>query len=500
MLFNSITFICFFLPIVTTGFFLIARINWRLAGLWLVLSSVFFYGWWDVRFVPLLAGSIAVNYAVGALMAKAEERRKTLLMLGLIFNLLLLGIFKYTDFAIDTVNQLTAAGIPKAHIILPLGISFFTFTQIGFLLDVYARLAEDYRVDHYLLFVTYFPHLIAGPLLHHTQMMPQFDDPQTYRLKPENISAGLTIFLIGLAKKVVLADNLALFVRPVFHAVDWGGQSVTLFEAWGGVLAYTFQLYFDFSGYSDMAVGASRLFGITIPLNFNSPFKSRNISEFWRRWHMSLSDWFRMYLYYPLEIHFRRRWRNAGRWLPLMITMTLIGLWHGANWTFVAFGALHGVYLSVHDWWQRVVPKVPGDKPGRFGIAGHAAAVMLTFLCALVGYVLFRADTFRGARTLLVGMSGANGVVLPQTIAHALHLSGIVHTAGLMPLLGNGTIMGVFEQGSLIALSAFICWFLPNTQSMSPRQQFWAIVCSLALTAQALFVGRTPSEFIYFQF
>jgi alginate O-acetyltransferase complex protein AlgI len=501
MLFNSIAFICFFLPIVTIGFFLIARINWRLAGLWLVLSSVFFYGWWDLRFVPLLVGSIAVNYVVGALMAKAEDsgRRKMMLMVGLIFNVLLLGVFKYTDFAIETINQLAAAGIPKAHIILPLGISFFTFTQIGFLLDVYARLAEDYRIDHYLLFVTYFPHLIAGPLLHHKQMMPQFDDPQTYRFKAANISAGLTIFLIGLAKKVVMADNLALFARPVFHAVDSTGQGVTLIEAWGGVLAYTFQLYFDFSGYSDMAVGASRLFGITIPLNFNSPFRSRNIAEFWRRWHMSLSDWFRIYLYYPLEIYFKRRWRGGGRWLPLMISMTLIGLWHGANWTFVAFGALHGAYLSVHDWWQRMAPRIFG-RAGGFGRLGHAAAVLLTFLCAVVGFVVFRAETFRGAEALLVGMSGANGITLPQTIAGALHINGVVHTVGVMPLLGNGTIMGVFEQGSLIALSIFICWLLPNTQSMSPRQQFWAVVCSFALTAQAVFVGRTPSEFIYFQF
>jgi alginate O-acetyltransferase complex protein AlgI len=502
MLFNSIEFICYFLPIVCAGFFLIARTSRRLAGFWLVVASLFFYGWWDVRFIPLLVGSIAFNYVIGALIGKSTEssRRSMFLLVGIVINLTLLGIFKYSNFAIETINSLTSAGLPLAHIVLPLGISFFTFTQLGYLLDVYAGQAKDYRPDHYLLFVTYFPHLIAGPILHHKQMMPQFDSADTYRIKVENISAGITTFLIGLGKKVVLADNLAVFVRPVFHAVDFGGQSVTLFEAWGGVLAYAFQLYFDFSGYSDMAIGASRLFGIQIPLNFNSPFKSPNITEYWRRFHMSLSQWVRTYLYYPLDIYFKRRRRKGGRWQALMISMTLIGLWHGANWTFVVFGALHGAYMCVHDGWQRGAPKLLGSRFKGFGSLGRVSAVMLTFLCVLVAFVFFRAETFRGAGALLIGMSGANGAVLPEQIAAALHLKGIVHTAGNMQLLGNAQVMGVFEQAALIGISMFICWCLPNTQNMSPRQQFWALVASFAFTFQAVFIGRAPSEFLYFQF
>lgn len=502
MLFNSVAFIGYFLPIVFIGFLLAARVSRRLAAAWLILSSFFFYGWWAVRFVPLLAGSIAFNYVIGVVLAKSSQtgRRKAILIGGVALNLVLLGVFKYANFVIETINGLTAAGFPRADIILPLGISFFTFTQIGFLLDVYAGIAEDYRLDHYVLFVTYFPHLIAGPILHHKQMMPQFENPGTYRFNMANLSGGLTIFLIGLAKKVILADNLALFSRPVFHAVDWGGQTVTLFEAWGGVLAYTFQLYFDFSGYSDMAIGASRLFGIDIPLNFNSPFKSRNVAEYWRRWHMSLSQWFRDYLYYPLDIYFKRRNRNGGRWQAVIISMTLIGLWHGASWTFVAFGALHGVYLCVNGWWQQTVRRILGKDFRGFGRTGHVAAVMLTFLCAIVGFVFFRAETFRGAAALLVGMAGANGAVLPEQIASILHLKGFVHTTGSMALLGNGQVMGVMEQTSLILGSMFICWCLPNTQTMTPRQQFWAIVCSFAFVVQAVFIARAPSEFIYFQF
>lgn len=500
MLFNSIAFIGYFLPIVFLGFIITARIHARLAAGWLVLSSFFFYGWWDVRFVPLLAGSIAFNYFVGSTLGRSLQpgRRRAILIAGITANLLLLGVFKYANFAIDIVNGLTAAGFSHANIILPLGISFFTFTQIGFLLDVYARLAADYLLDHYVLFVVYFPHLIAGPILHHKQMMSQFDNPATFRFNRSNLSGGLTIFIIGLAKKVVLADNLAQFSRPVFQAVDWGGQTVTLLDAWGGVLAYTFQLYFDFSGYSDMAIGASRLFGIAIPLNFNSPFKSRNVAEYWRRWHMSLSQWFRDYLYYPLDIYFKRRRR--GRWQAVMISMTLIGLWHGASWTFVAFGALHGFYLCVNGWWQQTVRKALGKGSARFGRAGDVSAVMLTFLCAVVGFVFFRAETFRGAAALLLGMAGANGVVLPEQIAGILHLKDFVHTTGNMALLGKGQVMGTLEQGSLILMSMFICWFLPNTQSMSRRQQFWAIVCSFAFVVQAVFIARAPSEFIYFQF
>jgi len=407
MLFNSYSFIFLFLPLTLAGFFLVARFSHRTAALWLVLASIFFYGWWDPRYVPLLLTSIIFNYSIGYAINrarpddKATPRAKLLLYLGVSGNLLLLGYYKYTDFFVSTSNALAGTDLPLLHIVLPLGISFFSFTQIAFLVDVYRGLAREYNPIHYTLFVTYFPHLIAGPVLHHKQMMPQFHRPETYRINIANVNVGLTIFTIGLFKKVILADQFALYANPVFNAAA-AGASITTVEAWLGALAYSLQLYFDFSAYSDMAIGLSKLFNIDLPVNFNSPYKSRNIIEFWRRWHMTLSAFLRDYLYFPLG---GNRHGAARRYFNLTATMVLGGLWHGANWTFVLWGALHGFYLVMNHGWQALSARLPWPRiPGGALIAGA-----VTFVAVVIAWVLFRAADVDTAVRILRPMAGQGG-------------------------------------------------------------------------------------------
>ncbi len=351
MLFNSYLFIFVFLPVTFAGFFWIARSSHRLAALWLAAASVYFYGYWNPKFVTLLLASIIFNYgmgyAIGHVRVGSGNRAKLLLIIAIAANLILLGIFKYTNFFIKTINDAAGTGISLLDIVLPLGISFFTFTQITFLVDVYRGIAREYLFVHYLLFVTYFPHLIAGPIIHHQQMMPQFENAATYRINSEDIAIGVSMFAIGLAKKVLLADNFADCSTKVFTAASRGDE-LQFVEAWSGALSYTLQLYFDFSGYCDMAIGLSKMFGIDLPLNFNSPYKAPNIIEFWRRWHMTLSQFLRDYLYIPLG---GNRKGVGRRYANLMLTMLLGGLWHGASWTFVIWGALHGAFLMINHGW-----------------------------------------------------------------------------------------------------------------------------------------------------
>ncbi|MEZ5493488.1 MAG: MBOAT family O-acyltransferase [Pseudomonadales bacterium] len=347
MLFNSYQFIWLFLPVALAGFFLAARFRHEAAAAWLALCSLFFYGYWDVHYIPLLLLSITVNYQIGKQISnhiekQAAQRAKLWLIIGLVFDLGLLAHYKYTNFFLDNWVALTGSTVDFPNIILPLGISFFTFTQIAYLADCHKGIVKERNPVHYLLFITYFPHLIAGPILHHRQMMPQFAHAKTYRISQENIAIGLTIFAIGMFKKMAIADPLAEFVGPVFAVSKHPGLLSTE-EAWLGALAYCLQLYFDFSGYSDMAIGLSRLFGIKLPLNFNSPYKSTSIIDFWRRWHMTLSQFLRDYLYISLG---GNRKDKTRRHINLLLTMLLGGLWHGAGWTFIIWGGLHGVYIS----------------------------------------------------------------------------------------------------------------------------------------------------------
>lgn len=515
MLFNSFAFLFGYLPIVLAGYFLLDRLtssaSWRLApAVWLALASLFFYAWWDVRYLPLLLASICVNYGAGRLIgARAGAARKRVLVAALALNLGLLAYYKYANFFIDSVNAVAVAAGAGAgslpwsglDIILPIGISFFTFTQIAFLVDCYRGEVREYRFIHYVLFVSYFPHLIAGPVLHHRDMMPQFADPANAHPRAANFAIGLSIFTIGLAKKVLIADNLSPLAMPVFAA----GATPTLIEAWIGVLAYTFQLYFDFSGYSDMAIGLSRLFGVKLPLNFNSPYKAANIADFWRRWHMTLSRFLRDYLYIPLG---GSRHGEAMRYRNLMLTMLLGGLWHGAGWTFVIWGGLHGLYLVLQQAWQRL-----------FGAArAHWWPTLLTFLAVMLAWIFFRAPDVATAWDISGALVGANGVSLPRGLAsHAASLA----QWGLHPAFDGIRWIELAGPGLPVLLGAMLLAFkAPNTQEIfflyepaierifqpTGRWAFsWRPTRRWSVGFAALFVAcifgmNRVTEFLYFQF
>lgn len=529
MLFNSYSFMFLFLPITFIGMFWLGRKSHRLAALWLAVASLTFYAVWDSRFVLLLIGSIAFNYGAGYWIglrqaAKASKEAKVTLAAAIAANLTLLGFFKYTNFFIASANQFFGGHLPALDIILPLGISFFTFTQIAFLVDVYRGFAREYNFIHYLLFVTWFPHLIAGPVLHHKQMMPQFGHSDTYRIQLDHVAVGLTIFVLGLAKKVLIADNLAEYATPIFTAVS-EGHTLMLFEAWVGALAYTLQLYFDFSGYSDMAIGISLMFNVRLPLNFDSPYKATNIIDFWRRWHMTLSAFLRDYLYIPLG---GNRKGPMRRYINLMATMLLGGLWHGAGWTFIIWGGLHGLYLTINHGWMELKSHLGWGEGGR---VAKLAAGALTFLAVVVAWVFFRADSFASAQSMLASMAGMNGISLPTSleavlapvVANIPYLEFIFR--GLVPE-GNKSSIGALTY---IALGLSLVWLFPNVRqimrSYKPvwedmvakttpapipmsRVATWLIwnptitfAVPLALLFFVCFISLTKvSEFLYFQF
>jgi D-alanyl-lipoteichoic acid acyltransferase DltB (MBOAT superfamily) len=517
MLFNSFEFIFVFLPVLLTVFFWLARSSHRLAATWLTAGSLFFYGWWNPAYLGLLLCSVVFNYLVGYGLARGKDigspRRRRLLAFGVVSDLALLGYHKYANFFIDSVNAGLGTSYGFVEVILPLGISFFTFTQIAFLVDAARGEAKEFDFIHYSLFVTYFPHLIAGPVLHHKEMMPQFGQNTTYRYSPEFFTVGLTLFSLGLFKKTVLADGISPYVAPVFEAAA-SGEPVDFFRAWGGALAYTLQLYFDFSGYSDMAIGLSYMIGVRLPLNFNSPYKAVNISEFWRRWHMTLSRFLRDYLYISLG---GNRKGLARRYLNLLVTMLLGGLWHGAGWTFVLWGGLHGTYLVIHHAWQ-AMRKYLGHDLTRNTPAGRVMGVALTFVAVVVGWVFFRASTLESAVVILSGMVGLNGVSMPMAVA--------VQAGAVGQWLGNLGV--IFTPGGgkdfmmnylwIIALLPVV-FLMPNTQQImdlhkpaldygkgsvggrvtwEPRKA-WGIVMALVLAGGLLSLTK-PSEFLYFQF
>ena len=518
MLFNSYAFIFFFLPATLLIFFQFGRVSPKLAAGWLAAASLCFYGWWSPAYVALLMVSVLFNYAMGIAIVRAAaagsaRRSRRLLAAAIVADLGLLAYYKYANFFLDNANAALGTGWSLGEIILPLGISFFTFTQIAFLVDAYQGKAREYSFVHYGLFVTYFPHLIAGPILHHREMMPQFGLPATYRPDYDNIAAGLTIFVIGLFKKVVIADGVAPYVAPVFDAPQ-AGLALTFVEAWCGALAYTFQLYFDFSGYSDMAVGLSLLFGIRLPINFHSPYQAANIIEFWRRWHMTLSRFLRDYLYFPLGGNRRGPGR---RYVNLMATMVLGGLWHGAGWTFVAWGALHGAYLVVNHAWRALRERL-GHDIARSSRWGRAAGCLVTFVAVVVGWVVFRADSLGAAGAILSAMAGANGLAVPDVwLARWGAFGDWLAQAGL----ASGATPALSRTGILHWIWALliVVWFVPNTQqimaavrpalgvppdSATVRWQWRPAAASavvVAAMALAVIVNlNRHSEFLYFQF
>ena len=519
MLFNSYEFIFLFLPLTLILFFQLGKVNHKLAAGWLAGASVFFYAWWNPVYVVLLATSVLFNYGMGLIMLRANavgnvRRKKHFLILALLFNLGLLAYFKYAHFLIDNFNFVFNSSFSLGAIILPLGISFFTFTQITYLVDTYLGKTKEYNLVHYGLFVTYFPHLIAGPIMHHSEMMPQFDKPQVYRLNYRDLATGLTIFVIGLFKKVIIADGVGANVVPLFDVAQ-SGFAPGFLEAWCGALAYTFQLYFDFSGYSDMAIGMSLMFGIRLPLNFNSPYKAASIIDFWRRWHMTLARFLRDYIYIPLG---GNRKGQARRYFNLMATMLLGGLWHGAGWTFVLWGGLHGVYLMVNHAWRALKQQLGLDllPPTRWG---RTLSCLLTFIAVVAGWVIFRAPNMETAFAILRGMAGFNGLVLPDAWLAKWGIAG-QWLAQHGVRFGNPVALPHTGVINWIWILLLVVWLAPNSQQITaafkpalamPLQaeiaEKWQwrptvfnalIVASVALVAIANL--SRYSAFLYFQF
>ena len=516
MLFNSVEFIFGFLPVTALVFFGLARRSHAAAAGWLALASLFFYGWWNWAYVPLLVASAAFNYICGARLARLVREQRgggagALFAFAVAANLLLLGYYKYAGFLLGIWSSLGGQAPAIGQIVLPLGISFFTFTQIAFLADVHRGYAKEYNPVHYALFVTYFPHLIAGPILHHREMMPQFEEARTYRLHLNDLAVGLTIFFIGLFKKTVIADGVAPYASPLF--LDPGRPD--LLAAWGGALAYTFQLYFDFSGYSDMAIGLSRMFGVKLPLNFDSPYKAASIVEFWRRWHMTLSRFLRDYLYIALG---GNRKGPMRRYVNLFVTMLLGGLWHGAGWTFVLWGGLHGVYLVINHGWSALRAKL-GHNPDRSTTIGRVATRTVTFVAVVVGWVFFRSASLEDALTILRGMAGVHGVALPAGLAAylGLDLRGMLAGWGVAFPLGGGSRL-VFQYLWILVLLPLVM-LAPNTQEILGRFEpalglrggnvltrfalrltpGWGALAG-AVTAAGLLSLSRVSEFLYYQF
>ena len=490
MLFNSFPFFLVFLPLALLGYFQLSKYSLRASTVFLMAASVAFYCYWDVHYLPLLALSVAGNFTLGRHISRHVEggrpnAARNWLIVGIVLNLGVLFFFKYFNFALNNIAALTGVPNEVAPIALPIGISFFTFTQIAYLVDSRQGKVREYRPESYGLFVTYFPHLIAGPILHHKDMMPQFDAAESHRFSQGRLAVGMLFFTIGLFKKVVLADGVARYVAPVF---DVHFAHLSQLEAWAGALAYTFQLYFDFSAYSDMAYGLSYMFGIILPINFNSPYRSTSIIEFWRRWHITLSTFLRDYLYIPLG---GNRRGGAQRYINLMITMLLGGLWHGANWTFLVWGGLHGLYLAVNHGLRHLL----GDRqwPGL-----KAAGAVATFMAVVLGWVFFR----------------ANSIEIALQVVRAMW-DGTYLADGGVPVLGISRIMDMTACGGWLAVCALVAFCLPNAYRMlgtgllrerelqlSARLGAFVLGGALALCLMLLAVGETrgASEFLYFNF
>ena len=403
MLFNSEIFVFAFLPTVWLGYRALQLSGLtRAAVAWLVFCSLVFYAWFEPVYVLLIISLIIFNYVASIVLLRLRSARRLCLGFAIAANLAVLGYYKYANFFIANVDALTGLEIPIQTILLPIGISFFTFQKIAYLVDIYRGKASEYNFLDFCLFVSFFPQLIAGPIVHHAELIPQFRSQMGSRLSNTDLAGGLLLFTIGLGKKVLLADVVASWANPVFAAAHVG-HGIDALSAWCAVLAFTFQIYFDFSAYSDMALGLAMLFGIRLPMNFDSPYKATSIVDFWRRWHITLSRFLRDYVYIPLGGNRRGRTR---RYVNLMLTMLIGGLWHGAAWTFVIWGGLHGLYLAVNHAWQASRGRL-GLPEGCLGASGPWLARALTFVSVVAAWVFFRAQSLDAVTMIFQGLVGA---------------------------------------------------------------------------------------------
>ncbi|HYL85993.1 MAG TPA: MBOAT family O-acyltransferase [Candidatus Angelobacter sp.] len=511
MLFNSFPFLFAFLPVVLVGFHLLGRLGRTAALGWLSAASLVFYAYWNKAFLLLLLGSILFNFLCGQAIAASgarEARQRILLWAGVTGNLFLLCYHKYWFPLLNSFGSVAHPPRYFGSVILPLGISFFTLTQIAYLVDLQQGEASVLGFLDHLFFVSFFPHLIAGPILHHREFMPQVTKTRAFRLEWNDLAVGSTWFVIGLFKKVVIADQIASYADLLFATPD--GQP--LVRVWCGVLSYAVQLYFDFSGYSDMAIGLARMFSLRFPLNFNSPYKAKSIIEFWQRWHMTLTNFLMLYIYNPLALAINRRRLAAGQpigrkavltsegflriiALPTLVTMVIAGVWHGAGRQFLAFGLLHGIFICINHAWRTFKPRWGNWLDA--GRLGATVSVLITFLAVITAQVFFRADSIEDAFAVLRGAIGVNGT------------GSLPHTwAALFPWVA-------------LALLFTVIWSFPNTQEIlgqysgdadqkaqRPRsmaslqwQPTWGWGCLIGAAFFASFVLlKTASRFLYFQF
>ena len=486
MLFNSYEFIFFFLPITFFIYFYLNNKKLTEASKgFLVFSSLIFYSWWNIAYLPIILTSMLFNFIIGTSLNKDKDEggreQKSLLIFGVVSNLLLLGYFKYFNFFIENINLASGSDFSLTYIALPLAISFFTFQQIAYLVDSYRKETKEYNFLNYSLFVTFFPQLIAGPIVYHSEMMPQFAKIKNKVKNYRNIAMGLFIFSIGLFKKVVIADTFAVWATAGFDTAT----TLSLFEAWATSLSYTFQLYFDFSGYTDMAIGAALLFNIKLPINFNSPYKATNIQDFWRRWHITLSRFLRNYVYIPLGGNRKGEFRT---YTNLMATFILGGIWHGAGWTFIFWGFLHGIALVINRAWSKL-----GFKLWTW------LAWLITFNFINIAWIFFRAKEWDDAIKVLNSMFSLDNIVL-----HPLFQSKLLFLTEYDISLGGMFVNISGSKWTIVMLFFILVFILVCKNSIEKIDSFSfdykTILLSYISIIFSILLLNNYSDFLYFNF
>jgi alginate O-acetyltransferase complex protein AlgI len=488
MLFNSYIYILLFLPGTVVIYFWLQKMEKHALSLyWLIIASLFFYGWWNINYLPLILTSLTFNFLCGSFLIKQNRihmlKRKLLLATGITFNIALIGYFKYADFLIENFNLVAQTQFNLLRVILPLGISFYTFEQIAYLVDCYKGKASLYSSPKYTVFVVFFPQLIAGPIVHHHEMVPQFESVKNRFLNFRNINKGLLLFSIGLFKKVVIADSFSIWVNRGFDS----GEPLTFFAAWVTSLSYTFQLYFDFCGYTDMAIGAALLFNINLTVNFNSPYKTTNIQNFWKCWHISLSRFLKEYLYIPFG---GNRFGELCAYRNILITFLIGGIWHGAGWLYLLWGFLHGMALVFCRMWSELNLKL-----------NHTLAWVINFNFINITWVVFRANEWNDAKRVLRGMLGLEGIMLPPRFSEKLSFLkdwGVEFGHWGYP----HSPVEIRSAFIFIVASIVITLFFKNSNQIAENFQPTPSSLLLALSLFVLsFLGlNSNSEFLYFNF
>ncbi len=519
MLFNSFVFIFGFLPLALVAFYATGRwFGARSAAVVLSLASLVFYAWWRPRDLPILLFAIVFNYIIGEIIQRARHRERpraaqAWLVLGLVVDLGLLGYYKYANFVVENVAAATGSDFTLNHIVLPLAISFFTFQKIAYLVDSARGIVRGTGPIEFGLFAAFFPQLLAGPIVHYSEIIPQLRAPLFARLQSRNLVIGLVIFTLGLAKKTIVADTLASYANPLFlHA---SAQNWDATRAWTAAVTYTLQLYMDFSGYSDMAIGLGRMFGVKLPLNFHSPLRAASIIDYWRRWHMTLQRFLLAYVYQPIALPLNR-WsaqRGLTGWSafaagvagPTVITFVLIGVWHGAGWTFVVFGLMHAFYVLINEVWRerrkqvnrrRRKAKLPALVIGRAEVVTYH---VITLVCVAFANVVFRATGLGDAGAITAAMAGLHGIGGTGYIPPAALAGLVIVTVGIVALLPNTQqIMAAYRPAVNFAEWADVNhpplrWrWRPDTRGV--------IFAGVMLFAAVMFIQRGQAVFLYFNF